>query len=386
MTTITPRSNYDSGGLSTGLAVADVFAGLELQFIANRKKLFTDAIKSADSFKEECIRRFRAYDEASRAAVTGAMNEVAELTGREIGRAYNSGVRSVDESVSDFKRQGFEPDGQPNDKGLNTRKLAFASGVLQMFAGVSGYAKQAADNQLKYIVAQVNPRADNIADEIDRAQAVLLAKGVPGRSLATGAEKSMTAEAEFIMRNQSAEALRAAKGERRAQYGLKYVRVSAHPSSCPLCVPWQNKVLIDDRYADTTASGGYELLSTAIAGGLWHFNCRHEVTEELPGYSNPNRNDYNQASPQETAKRYAVEQQQRYNERNIRAYKIKAEGLMDDTQKALAEMKVSEWQARQRALRDLAEREGVPFYRQYDREQIGGETKPTLKPLPNGRA
>ena len=51
---------------------------------------------------------------------------------------------------------------------------------------------------------------------------------------------------------------------------------------------------------------------------------------------------------------------------------------MDTTKQALAEQKIREWQARQRALGSIAEREGVPFYRQYDREQIGGETKPTL--------
>ena len=93
---LTTRSNYDNSGLSTGLAASDLFADLELRLIANRKKLFKDAIKGGDNFRDECIRRFKAYDEASRAAVTGAINELSELTGREISRAYNAGINGVD--------------------------------------------------------------------------------------------------------------------------------------------------------------------------------------------------------------------------------------------------------------------------------------------------
>ena len=126
--------------------------------------------------------------------------------------------------IAKYKEQGFKPDKEPDNKGIDIKNLTFASGVLQMFMGVASYAKQAADNQLKYIVAQVNPNADNLMLEIDNAQSLLLTKGYTRQKPATGAEKSMTAEAEFIMRNQSAEALRTAKGERRAEYGLKYVK------------------------------------------------------------------------------------------------------------------------------------------------------------------
>jgi len=602
--------------------------------------------------------------------------------------------------------QGFKPQKEPTDSRLiDAVKIQFGISLLQMFASVTNYAKQAADKQLQYIITQVNPEAENIRQEIDSVQEIMLFKGIQGISLSNGAEKSMTAESEFIMRNQSQEALRLAGGTRRAEYGLKYVRVSAHPSSCPLCSPWQGKLLIDDRYG-AVSDGKTELLSTAVDAGLWHFNCfdketevltnngwklfknliesdliyslnpetkqaefnkpinyfkklhngkmvqfksniidllvtpdhnmlyktqknkklrfkkaadittsdslyggqeweglnpdtitlggkevkseiycklmayyladgsrhndygikiaqtnndemynelkelpfkvwkddnkiiiyskelvselskygtctekyvpliiktlskelintflmayaktdgyisknkafgnykanehiqffttsnqmaadigelilkagyrpsyylskdkgkkilfkngeyiinnnlwtininrylninklnktfvnyndyvycvempfhtllvrrngkvvwcgncRHTVTDEVLGYDNPTRYDYDKASPKETAQRYAIEQQQRYNERQIRAYKARAAGLMDDNKKALAEQKIDEWQTRQRTLRDIAKSDGVPFYRQYAREQIGGATKPNL--------
>jgi len=355
-----------------------VFADLELKFIANRKNLFNAALKT-DNFRAECYKQFRAYQEANTAAAAKSLNEVASLAGAEVNKAFTSGTSAVDMSVRAFKAQGFKPQKEPTDSRLiNAVKIQFGVSLLQMFTSVASYAQQSADKQLQYIVAQVNPEAENIRQEIDSVQEIMLFKGIQGISLSNGVEKSMTAESEFIMRNQTQQALLTAQGQRRAEYGLKYTRISAHPSSCKFCAPWQAKLVIDDRYAQGIGDGKTPLLSEAIAAGLYHFGCRHTQTTEIPGYDNPQRYDYDKASPEETAKRYAIEQQQRYNERHIRAYKAEAAGLMDNTQKALAEQKIEEWQARQRALRDIAKSEGVPFYRQYAREQIGGKTKPNL--------
>ena len=374
------RINFDSSALSTGLSVADVFADLEIKFIANRKNLFNTALKT-DNFKQECYAQFRAYQEANNIAAKNSLNEVASLTGYEIGRTFSNGINTVDKAVNAFKQQGFKPQKEPIDsRFITVAKVNFALSVVQMFAGITSYARQAADKQLSYIVAQVNPEADNIKQEIDKVQSIMLFKGIAGKQQANGVEKSMTAESEFIMRNQSQQALLTAQGQRRAEYGLKYVRVSAHPSCCELCIPWQGKLLIDDRYGGAVGDGKTPLLSTAINNGkgLFHWNCRHTLTEEVLGYDNAKRYDYDKASIKETAQRYAVEQQQRFNERQIRAYKQQAAGLMNETQKTLAEQKISEWQARQRALRDISQEKGVPFYRQYAREQIGGKTQPNL--------
>lgn len=375
------RINFDSSALSTGLSVADIFADLEIKFIANRKNLFNTALKTND-FRNECIRQFRAYNEANNAAAAKALNDVATLTGFEIGKSFNVGVSTVDKAVTGFKQQGFKPQKEPiSNTAATLAKIAFITSVMNTFTSVANYAKQAADNQLKQIVFQVDDKADNLKEQIDNAQNILLFKGIAGAPQANGKEMSMTSESEFIMRNQTQQALLTAQGQRRAEYGLKYVRISAHPSCCDKCIQWQGKLLIDDRYGGGISDGKTPLLSTAIGdgkNGIYHFNCRHTQTTEIPGFDNPQRYDYDKASVKETADRYAVEQQQRYNERQIRAYKARAAGLMDDNKKALAEQKISEWQARQRALREIAKDKGVPFYRQYAREQIGGKTKPNL--------
>lgn len=57
---------------------------------------------------------------------------------------------------------------------------------------------------------------------------------------------------------------------RLTEYGHDLVIVSYHPGACPLCVPWENKVL-----SITGKAEGYPTLDEAKAAGLFHPNCRH---------------------------------------------------------------------------------------------------------------
>lgn len=195
-----------------------------------------------------------------------------------------------------------------------------------------------------------------------------------------GIATEISAVGELQMRQDSQKTLLQAQGDRSAEYGLYLIQVSAHPSSCPLCLPWQAKVLVDDVYKDGKADGEHELLSTAISAGLYHYNCRHSFIVYIPGYSRDNIFDYDKASKKLTAERYAIEQEQRYNERMIREWKRREQGSLSPQEQLNAQKRIAEWQARQRALQKYAEEKRIPFYRQYQREAIGGETTP-VKPI-----
>lgn len=81
------------------------------------------------------------------------------------------------------------------------------------------------------------------------------------------------------------------EGEFRKAIGETLVIISRHSTSCPLCKPFENKVLIDDVYSGgTQTDGDYMLLSEAMAQGLYHPRCRHGLgtyypeLEEINGY------------------------------------------------------------------------------------------------------
>lgn len=60
---------------------------------------------------------------------------------------------------------------------------------------------------------------------------------------------------------------------RLAQQGNDLVIVSDHISACPLCQPWENKVL-----SVNGQTKGYPTLAQAEANGLFHPNCRHAIS------------------------------------------------------------------------------------------------------------
>lgn len=366
-------ADYDINGVNAGIDAGQLFNNLENTFIANRKEIFAGAMKTED-WRGEVLNRFRAYNEANSVAALNALSEARRLTEEQISISFNSGVELAQRHLQAVKK----PKENEAKEFLQTVLNGAVAGTMAGLISTSVYALQQAQSQYLNIAYRVNPNAEVLGREIDRAQAVWLKRGIPGAKTAAG-DKEMSAQAEFILRDNSHSALVQAEGRTAALAGVALVLISSHPSSCPLCLPWQNKVVIDDVNNDGKPDGKHELLSTAVSEGFWHYNCRHEVIPYIEGETNPDYYKRNTATPRETAMRYAVEQEQRYNERNIREWKRVEAGAMDETLRRNARMRVEEWQAKQRALAKVAKEEGIPYYRQYAREQIGGETKPVFK-------
>lgn len=212
---------------------------------------------------------------------------------------------------------------------------------------------------------------------IDTATKDFLEKGINCIKYSNGAHVNIASYAEMVLRTSAHRATLMAEGARNQEWGVTTIQITQHGSTCPLCSPWQGRVLIDDVYSGGKASDGdYPLLSTAMAEGLFHPNCRHGSGTFFEGISTAPK----QLDKEEVESKYQIEQQQRYNERKIREWKRKAEGSMDENHRKEAKSKVRYWQGRQRKLLE----ENDWLRRNYSREStkgIGLERKlPDLKP------
>jgi hypothetical protein len=153
---------------------------------------------------------------------------------------------------------------------------------------------------------------------------------------------------------------------------VELVVVSDAPEECERCKPWEGKVL---RREGPSGPGTVEVehatedgrpvrvrvagsLPEARAAGLFHPNCRHNVSIYLPGVTRPRPKPPSRATYEQT-------QQQRYFERQIRAWKRRAAGALDDTERARANARVREYQGR---IRQLVGETGLP--RKSRREQL----------------
>lgn len=135
--------------------------------------------------------------------------------------------------------------------------------------------------------------------------------------------------------------------------GNKLVVASTHSDCSERCRPWQGRVYSLDGTSGTTDDGrkyvpleqATDVWYTTKAGkryknGLLGFNCRHYLVAYKSGVRAPRQ------SPQEEERQYAITQEQRRLERNVREWKTKAlmyKGKADKKSYAFARKKATEW-------------------------------------------
>ena len=178
-------------------------------------------------------------------------------------------------------------------------------------------------------------------------------RGVTGFVDRSGRSWSLRTYAEMATRTVSARARIDGSLNRFQQNGEDLVVVSAHAESCPICDPWEGRILsISGRSED------YPSVSEAEADGLWHANCTHNATLWVEGLTT-------KPEPVDSADNYQERQQQRYNERQIRKWKRREAGAMTEDEAKKAKSYIRKWQVRQRELLEDTDR-----YRKYERESI----------------
>lgn len=168
--------------------------------------------------------------------------------------------------------------------------------------------------------------------------------------------------------------------------GVDLVTVSNAPRECPLCRPWEGKVLTisgpdgshaievdhateDGRTVRVNVAGS---LDAARRAGLQHPNCRHSVSAYTPGITRTDN-----ATPDPAG--YEAGQRQRAIERNIRKHKNRAAAAVDPVAQRAANAKVRQWQS---AMRDhLAEHPDLRRLRA--REQPGASNLPAARTVPD---
>jgi hypothetical protein len=211
-----------------------------------------------------------------------------------------------------------------------------------------------------------------VMTRLQAAQSVLddlAERGVTGFRDRAGRNWALESYVEMAVRTGAGHAAVQGHVDALASSGLDLVIVSDAPRECPLCRPWERKILSisgrvgaviepsvltgTPRTVTVTAS-----LATARAAGFQHPNCRHSVSAYLPG-----------ATIKGVAQRdpagYEAGQRQRAIERSIRAWKRRQAVALDDAAARVASAKVREWQTVLRAhidandLRRLTRREQI---------------------------
>lgn len=187
-----------------------------------------------------------------------------------------------------------------------------------------------------------NQGAVSLDKAIDMATEDFLSKGIDAITYADGKKVNIASYAEMALRTANHRAYLMGEGKKRQEIGIPFVVVSAHATSCELCLPWQGLIIIDDVYSGGKKEDGpYPLLSEAMEAGLLHPNCRHNLSTYFPGITTLPKVPVDKKA----LENYEQEQKQRALERAIRKQKRKVAGTIDAENLKVEKKKLRQLQA-----------------------------------------
>lgn len=344
-----------------------VFAELEQELIASFKRNMSKYVDTSDMWQAMKMKDLEMYRREMAREIATATNRAKKLAKIVLRDDFLKGAEKVDAFMKQFDL-GIKTTAENDFFRLNRRKLNV---MLESVYHDLDVASHAVYRQMDDVYRQTLFKAEIAKNSgvytpqqaMDVATRDFLEKGINCIRYANGAMVNIASYSEMVVRTSGKKAMLTAEGLRNQEWGVTTIQITQHGSTCPLCSPWQGRVLIDDVYSGgKPGDGDYPLLSQAMAEGLFHPNCRHGSGTFFEGISEaPTLLDQG-----EVEGKYEFEQKQRYNERKIREWKRKAAGSMDEGNIRKAKAKVKEWQAKQRQLID----ENNWLRRDYHREKI----------------
>lgn len=255
---------------------------------------------------------------------------------------------------------------------------------------------RAARDSFQEIIAKATAAA-TIGVDAQRKAAAAAYQELAGRGLTAFTDKagrrwSLDAYVDMATRTAIVQSAVESHNDQLGRLGIDLVLVSISARECPLCAPWQGKVLarsgpsgphdvevdhgIEDRKITVHVAG---TVAEATSAGLFHPNCRHTIGAYIPGVTTvPERPE----RPEDAPSGYIAEQRQRELERRLRAAKRARDGLPEWADKTKLD-------ARIKALgRQMTEhlQENPDLFRQRARESVAqgfaGKGGPVKKALP----
>lgn len=318
--------------------------------------------------------------------VTDALQRDATgAIGRAVRQAYERGGQSAVAELGalDEGRRAFAARHLPNASAADRLANAAVDEQGPVFRRILREPLDAYRN----IVARVS--ASTVLGGLTRRQTAQRAlsqfaqRGITSFTDVSGRRWEMASYAEMAVRTVAGRAAIEGHVDQLAALGEQLVIVSDAILECPLCRPWEAEVLAINgqsgphtlrlphaiqptgiraalRGPETVVVHVAGSLTEARAAGLFHCNCRHNLSVYLPGVT-----ERPPQPPHPQGATYEDTQQQRYYERQVRSWKRRAAASMTDDERRRANAKVRDYQAR---IRQLVDDKGL--IRKPHREQI----------------
>lgn len=269
-----------------------------------------------------------------------------------IQEAYRQGMDDEEMSILEAIKNGFEFNSGKDNLGasffaINERKLnALLNSIEHDMKTAEHAVLRYTDDQYRRTIfdAQVaaNTGAKTYEQSVDMATKDFLSRGITSIQYSNGAMVNIVSYADMAIRTATKRAYLMGEGVKRQEWGIHTVILNKRSNACPLCMPFEGKVLIDDVWSGGSADDGpYPLLSSAMAAGLYHPNCKDKHTTYFPGissepekiFTNQELDDIKERQLLDNKVQYAKRQEKRFsrlsqfslNKDNVQKYTLRME-------------------------------------------------------------
>jgi hypothetical protein len=281
-----------------------------------------------------------------------ALARAAQLIVDELQRDGNTAVR---QAVADGLRSGNATavvdlaEAHIGDTGPAARAASSATGaavqaladatVAELQPVYSAVLRSTDDAYRKAVAGATARRLTGTRDTRRAAQdawAALVNQGITGFTDRTGRRWRLHTYAEMATRTAVARAAIVGQSDVWSAAGIRDCYVVDNPRECPLCAPWETKILALSPDGPVVAPA-VATLAAAQAAGLNHPNCRHQLRPWRSGVR------ISAARTAEGPDGYDAEQQQRALERKLRAWRERYAAAFDDQGRQHAAQRIASW-------------------------------------------
>ena len=241
---------------------------------------------------------------------------------------------------------------QTNQKRLDALMNAVEHDMKTAQTAVLRYA----NDQYRKIIFQSQVAASSGAltyeKAVDMATSDFLKNGLNCITYSNGAVHNIVSYADMAVRTASKRAYLMGEGQKRQEWGVSTVILNKRFNACPLCMPFEGKVLIDDVWSGGSSKDGpYPLMSSAMAAGLYHPNCKDKHSTYFEGISSKPESRYYEEKPV-IKERQLIENKLNHAKRQAKSYNRLAKNSLDSENQETYRARASEWRGKVKGYRE----------------------------------
>lgn len=233
---------------------------------------------------------------------------------------------------------------------LNTRKLeALIKATKNDFGTAEKAMLRMSEDKYRQIIFNAEVYAATGAGTyekaVDMATKDFLKAGINCIEYSNGARHSMKSYAKMAIQTACKRAYLTGEGEMRQSWGISTVIMNKRANACPKCLPFVGKILIDDVWSGGKASDGpYPLMSSAMAAGLYHLNCKDVHTTYFPELDDEPDSKFSKKELEQVKKDYRQDQKQQYAGRMVEQFDRLSKYSIDPDNKKVYTARKEQWE------------------------------------------